>query len=112
MFAHHAKPLVLGALPMVVCYALFYITTVFSLSYGVATLHIPRPQFLGMLCVAVIFMAAATPLCRLGGRPLWPPSGAAGRGQRGIAVRLPDGADAGQRLDGADHRLPVASNCS
>ena len=67
LFAHHAKPLILGSLLMVVCYALFYISTVFSLSYGVATLHIPRPQFLGMLCIAVIFMAAATPLSALAG---------------------------------------------
>ena len=75
LFAHHAKPLILGALLMVVCYALFYITTVFSLSYGVTKLGIPRPQFLGMLCVAVIFMAAATPLSawagdRYGRRPV------------------------------------------
>jgi MFS family permease len=75
LFSHHAKPLILGALLMVVCYALFYISTVFSLSYGVATLHIPRPQFLGMLCIAVIFMAAATPLSawagdRYGRRPV------------------------------------------
>jgi MFS family permease len=60
---------------MVVCYALFYIATVFSLSYGTATLHIPRQQFLGLLCVAVIFMAAATPLAawagdRYGRRPV------------------------------------------
>jgi metabolite-proton symporter len=75
LFSHHAKPLMLGALLMVVCYALFYITTVFSLSYGVGTLHIARPTFLGMLCVAVIFMAAATPLAawagdRYGRRPV------------------------------------------
>jgi len=67
LFAHHAKPLILGALLMVVCYALFYITTVFSLSYGVATLGIPRAQFLLMLCVAVLFMAAATPLAAIAG---------------------------------------------
>ena len=67
LFTHHAKPVLLGALIMVVCYALFYISTVFSLSYGVTTLHIPRPQFLGMLCVAVIFLAAATPLSALAG---------------------------------------------
>lgn len=52
---------------MVVCYALFYISTVFSLSYSVATLGIPRAQFLGMLCVAVVFMAAATPLAAIAG---------------------------------------------
>ena len=75
VFTRHAKPLVLGALVMVVCYALFYISTVFSLSYGVSTLHIPRPEFLQMLCVAVLFMAAATPLSawagdRFGRRPV------------------------------------------
>ncbi len=75
LLAHHALPLVQGALLMVVCYALFYIATVFALSYGVATLHIPRPQFLGMLCIAVLFMAAATPLSawasdRFGRRPV------------------------------------------
>ncbi len=67
LFAHHAKPLILGALLMVVCYALFYITTVFSLSYGVTKLGIARPDFLGMLCIAVIFMAAATPLAAMAG---------------------------------------------
>jgi MFS family permease len=67
LFKHHAKPLLLGALAMVVCYALFYISTVFALSYGVATLGIPRPQFLSMLCVAVLFMAAATPLAAMAG---------------------------------------------
>lgn len=71
----HIRPLLLGALAMVVCYALFYISTVFSLSYGTTTLHIPRQQFLFMLCVAVSFMAAATPLSawagdRFGRRPV------------------------------------------
>ena len=67
LFKHHVAPLLLGALSIVVCYALFYISTVFSLSYGVATLGIPRPQFLSMLCVAVVFMAAATPLAAMAG---------------------------------------------
>ncbi|MBI5890397.1 MAG: MHS family MFS transporter [Nitrosomonadales bacterium] len=67
LFAYHTKQLVLGALLMVVCYALFYLTTVFSLSYGVSKLGIARPDFLGMLCIAVIFMAAATPLAAIAG---------------------------------------------
>lgn len=75
MLRNHALPLLLGALAMVVCYALFYISTVFSLSYGTATLKIPREQFLAMLCVAVLFMAAATPFAawagdRYGRRPI------------------------------------------
>lgn len=67
LLGQHAKPMLLGAMAMAVCYALFYISTVFSLSYGTSTLHIPRQQFLGMLCVAVVFMAAATPLAAWAG---------------------------------------------
>jgi MFS family permease len=48
-----------------VCYALFYISTVFSLSYGVSTLGYTRETFLALLCFAVLFMAAATPLSAL-----------------------------------------------
>ena len=75
LLTSHVDSLILGALAMVVCYALFYISTVFSLSYGTTTLHIPRQQFLLMLCVAVVFMAAATPLSawagdRFGRRPV------------------------------------------
>ncbi len=40
--SQHWVPTLLGALAMIVCYTLFYISTVFSLSYGVSTLHIPR----------------------------------------------------------------------
>ncbi len=67
LFSLHLKPLLLGALSMVVCYALFYISTVFSLSYGTTTLGISRPHFLQMLCVAILFMAAATPLAAIAG---------------------------------------------
>jgi metabolite-proton symporter len=62
LLAKHWQPTLLGALAMVVCYTLFYNATVFSLSHGVTALHIPRPTFLGMLCVAVVFMGLATPL--------------------------------------------------
>jgi metabolite-proton symporter len=75
LFAHHGWPTLLGALAMVVCYTLFYISTVFTLSYGVSTLHFSRQGFLGMLCFAVLFMALATPLSawasdRFGRRPV------------------------------------------
>jgi metabolite-proton symporter len=58
----HIKPVLLGALAMAVCYNLFYTTTVFCLSYGTKTLHVPRSNFLQLLCIAVLFMAAATPI--------------------------------------------------
>ena len=71
----HWLPLIQGSLSIVVCYALFYVSTVFALGYGVNALHIARTDFLGMLCVAVLFMALATPLSaaladRFGRRPV------------------------------------------
>ena len=62
LFSQYWAPMLLGAASMVVCYALFYISTVFSLSYGVSSLGYTRETFLGLLCFAVLFMAAATPL--------------------------------------------------
>jgi metabolite-proton symporter len=71
----HARAMLLGALAMGVCYNLFYTATVFCLSYGTGTLGIPRPVFLGMLCVAILAMTLATPLAaawsdRIGRRPV------------------------------------------
>ena len=71
----HWRPMIQGSLAIVVCYALFYVSTVFALGYGVTTLHIARTDFLAMLCVAALFMAAATPLSaaltdRIGRRPV------------------------------------------
>lgn len=71
----HWVPLIQGSLAIVVCYALFYISTVFALGYGVNALHIARGDFLGLLCIAVIFMAIATPISaalsdRFGARPV------------------------------------------
>lgn len=75
LLLQHARAIVLGALSMGICYHLFYTATVFCLSYGTKTLHIPRPVFLALLCMAVIGMAAATPLSawwadRAGRRPV------------------------------------------
>lgn len=58
----HLKPVLLGAMAMVVCYNLFYTAAVFCLSYGTKTLGMARQDLLLMLCVAVVFMAIATPI--------------------------------------------------
>lgn len=58
----HLSTLMLGAMAMVVCYNLFYTATVFCLSYGTSSLNISRVDFLKLLCVAVFFMALATPI--------------------------------------------------
>ncbi|WP_175687387.1 MFS transporter [Burkholderia multivorans] len=75
LVSRHWWPTILGALAMIPCYTLFYNATTFSLSYGVSVLHIPRQVFLGLLCIAVAFMAVATPLSawasdRLGRKPV------------------------------------------
>ena len=72
---HHWRPLLQGSLSIVVCYALFYISTVFALGYAVGTRHMARSDVLGLLCGAVVFMALATPLSawladRFGRRPV------------------------------------------
>lgn len=62
VFSRHGRQVLQGSFAMVVCYALFYISTVFSLSYGVKNLHFSKPVFLELLCLAVVFMGCATPI--------------------------------------------------
>ena len=57
---HHGRNLALGSLAMVVCYAIFYISTVFALDYGTRVAHLPRGVFLGVLCAGVVLMAVMT----------------------------------------------------
>ena len=69
------RPLIQGSLAIVVCYALFYIATVYMIGYGVRSLGLSRVSLLEMLCVAVVFMAVATPISaaladRVGRRPV------------------------------------------
>lgn len=47
---------------MMVCYALLYIPTVFSLSHGVVSLGFSHEEFPGLLCLMMLFMTAVTPL--------------------------------------------------
>jgi metabolite-proton symporter len=75
VLARHFGPLLLGALAMVVCYALFYVSVVFALGYGTKVRHIPRATFLELLCIAIVAMAVATPISarladRFGRRPV------------------------------------------
>lgn len=71
----HSRVLILGSFSMVVCYALFYISTVFTLSHAVSSLGFTRSDILPLMCGAIIFMAIATPisaaLCdRFGRKPV------------------------------------------
>jgi len=71
----HTRATLLGTFAMVACYAVFYLSTVFALGYGTATLGYTRPTFLLFECIAVCFMALGIPLSglaadRFGRRPV------------------------------------------
>ena len=53
----HARETIGGTFAVVACFALFYLTTAFSLGYGVTALGYDRQVFLGVLLVAILFMA-------------------------------------------------------
>ncbi|WP_375409826.1 MFS transporter, partial [uncultured Methylobacterium sp.] len=53
IFTRHLRATMLGTLAMVSCYAVFYLSTVFALSYGTTTLGFSRPTFLLFECIAV-----------------------------------------------------------
>jgi len=54
--------LLLGTLASVVVFVLFYLMTVFSLSWGTSALHYGREEFLIMQLGSVLFFAATIPL--------------------------------------------------
>lgn len=60
LVGRHLKPRVLGPLSITECYALFYISAEFVLSYGIGNLHIPKPALQGWLMLAIVCMAVAT----------------------------------------------------
>jgi MFS family permease len=58
LFARHLLPTVAGALAVIACFAIFYLTTAFALGYGVGTLHYTRHDFLLVQLGAILFLAA------------------------------------------------------
>jgi metabolite-proton symporter len=62
VFRDHPKTLVLGTMISIVAYALFYMMSVFSLSWGVSALGYTRNEFLVMQLFAILFFAATIPI--------------------------------------------------
>jgi metabolite-proton symporter len=58
----HARLLVVGTLAAIATFVVFYLTTVFSLSWGTTALGYPRQQFLVMQMIGVLFFALTIPL--------------------------------------------------
>lgn len=63
--SHHARALVLGTLVAVATFALFYLLTVFCLSWGTTKLGFSREKFLLIQMTGVLFFGAAIPCSAL-----------------------------------------------
>lgn len=62
LFRSHSPALILGTLASVAVFVLFYLMTVFSLSWGTSALHYGREEFLLMQLGSVLFFALTIPL--------------------------------------------------
>jgi metabolite-proton symporter len=62
VFRTHPKMLVVGTLSSIATFVLFYLMTVFALSWGTTALHYSRDTFLVMQLAAMVFFAITIPL--------------------------------------------------
>jgi metabolite-proton symporter len=62
VFKRYPLRLLGGTFSVLACFALFYLTTTFALSYGAGTLHYDRSAFLAAQIGAILFMAAGIAL--------------------------------------------------
>lgn len=62
VFKQHTKALILGTLGAMATFVLFYLMTVFALSWGTSALQFSRHDFLHIQLFAVLFFALAIPL--------------------------------------------------
>ena len=62
VFRDHPGALLLGTMISIVAYALFYMMSVFSLSWGTSALGYTRNEFLVMQLFAILFFAATIPI--------------------------------------------------
>jgi metabolite-proton symporter len=65
VFRRHTRALVAGILVCLSTFVIFYLLTVFALSWGTAVLHYSRSQFLQMQLFGVLFFAAFIPVSAL-----------------------------------------------
>jgi metabolite-proton symporter len=62
VFAKHTKAIFLGTVATITTFLLFYIMTVFTLSWGTSALHYPRESFLIAQMISMLFFALGIPL--------------------------------------------------
>ncbi len=62
IFKEHGSELLIGTFAATATFVLFYLMTVFSLSWGTSALHIPRGDFLILQMIGVLFFAVTIPV--------------------------------------------------
>jgi len=62
VFVKHTKAITLGTLATVTTFLLFYLMTVFALSWGTSALHYPKSSFLILQMISMLFFALGIPL--------------------------------------------------
>jgi metabolite-proton symporter len=65
VFRRHTRAMIAGILVCLATFVLFYLMTVFALSWGTTALHYDRNTFLIMQLVATLFFAATIPVSAL-----------------------------------------------
>jgi len=62
VFTKHSKTIFLGTTATITTFLLFYIMTVFTLSWGTSALHYPRESFLIAQMISMLFFALGIPV--------------------------------------------------
>ncbi len=62
VFIKHTKAITLGTLITITTFLLFYLMTVFTLSWGTTVLHYPKSQFLIIQMISMLFFGIGIPL--------------------------------------------------
>jgi MFS family permease len=62
VFVKHTRAITLGTLATITTFLLFYLMTVFTLSYGTATLHYTKSSFLIVQMISMLFFGLGIPL--------------------------------------------------
>jgi metabolite-proton symporter len=62
VFVKHTKSIFLGTLATITTFLVFYIMTVFTLSWGTSALHYPKESFLIAQMISMLFFALGIPL--------------------------------------------------
>lgn len=62
VFTKHTKAIILGTIATITTFLLFYLMTVFTLSWGTSALHYPRTSFLVAQMISVLFFGLAIPI--------------------------------------------------